>query len=123
MRLNRVGKGKVGEEAAVRLLEKKEYKVLERNYRTRFGEIDVVCLKGKVVVFVEVKSKTGERFGEPWEMVDKRKLKQVERIAKMYLIKRRLGEMRCRIDVVGVWLREEKVERLKHWEDVGGDLT
>ena len=123
MRLNRVGKGKMGEEASVKLLEKKGYKVLERNYRTRFGEIDVVCLKGNTVVFVEVKSKTGERFGEPWEMIDKRKLGQVERIAKMYLIKRRLGDMLCRIDVVGVWLREEKVERLKHWEDVGGDLT
>jgi len=133
-------KGSIGELAAAEFLEKKGYKIVEMNYRTRFGEIDVIAwaprneggnhsrserssrswsVREKTLVFVEVKTKTGERFGEPWEMVDARKLGQIMRIAKMYLIKKKLGERLCRIDVVGVWLRiDESVEKVEHWECV-----
>lgn len=133
MKRDNIKKGMIGEEAAVKYLKKKGYRVVERNYRTRYGEIDIICvhqgseplcgspLSGaeSTLVFVEVKTKTGERFGEPWEMVDRRKLEQVKRIATMYLKNKRLGEPLCRIDVVGVWLDgSEKVEKLEHWENV-----
>lgn len=136
MKKDNIKKGMIGEEAAVTYLKKKGYQIVERNYRTRYGEIDIICEhqgphKGSeplccsplcaepTLVFVEVKTKTGERFGEPWEMVDRRKLEQVKRIATMYLKNKRLGEPLCRIDVVGVWLDgSEKVEKLEHWENV-----
>ena len=122
MRLSRVGKGRKGEDAAVKFLKRKGFKILERNFRTRFGEIDLVCMKGERVIFVEVKAKTGERFGEPWEMVDERKINQIKRMGKFYLMKNGMNDSWCRLDVVGVWLRDGKVEKLEHWENVG-DLT
>ena len=112
-----------GQEAAVKHLKKRGYKIIELNYRTRYGEIDIIATQGSEprVVFIEVKTKTGERFGEPWEMVDKWKLGRIKRMATMYLKKKELGEPLCRIDVIGVWLRiDESVEKLKHWENVGG---
>ena len=119
MKRDNIKKGTIGEEAAVKHLKKKGYRVVERNYRTRYGEIDIICKEEPALVFVEVKTKTGERFGEPWEMVNKRKLGQIKRMATMYLKNKRLGEPLCRIDVVGVWLDEsERVEKLEHWENV-----
>ncbi len=116
--------GKLGEKAAEDFLKKKKYKILERNFRTRFGEIDLVCQtrKGRFfpLVFVEVKTKTGDRFGEPWEMIDKRKIEQVKKMAQVYLTEKDLNESACRVDVIGVWLKEgtEEVEKIEHWEDV-----
>jgi putative endonuclease len=128
MKQANIQKGKIGERVAVEYLESKDYKIVEVNYRTRFGEIDVICTRQDsehylssepVIVFVEVKTKTGDEFGEPWEMVDSRKLGQIKRVATMYLKKKKLGEPLCRIDVIGVWLRiDESVEKLKHWENV-----
>ena len=118
-------KGQVGEEAAAEFLRKKGYQILERNFYTKFGEIDIIAKekrKGATLpktVFVEVKTKSGEEFGEPWEMVDERKIGRVRRMAELYLMKKRLGEVACRIDVVGVWLDiEGEVEKIEHWEDV-----
>ncbi|MBU1323594.1 YraN family protein [Patescibacteria group bacterium] len=120
-------KGQVGEKAAEEFLRKKGYQILERNFYTKFGEIDIIAKekrKGATLpktVFVEVKTKSGEEFGEPWEMVDERKIGRVRRMAELYLMKKRLGEVACRIDVVGVWLDiEGEVEKIEHWENVGG---
>ena len=124
-------KGQAGEKAAEEFLRKKGYQILERNFQTKFGEIDIIARQhlrgersshlGGVLIFVEVKTKSGEEFGEPWEMVDERKIGRVRRMAELYLMKKRLGEVACRIDVVGVWLDiEGEVEKIEHWENVGG---
>lgn len=117
--------GAVGEHAAEDFLRKKGYEILERNFYTKFGEIDIIAREKRkgatlpITVFVEVKTKSGEGFGEPWEMVDERKLEKVKRMAEYYLMKKRLGEVACRIDVVGVWLDiEGEVEKIEHWENV-----
>ena len=117
--------GAIGERAAEELLRKKGYEILERNFQTKFGEIDIIAkekrsaLGGPITVFVEVKTKSGEEFGEPWEMVDERKIGRVRRMAELYLMKKKLGEVACRIDVVGVWLDiEGEVEKIEHWENV-----
>ncbi len=111
-------KGRQGESEAVRFLEKKGYEIVERNFATRFGEIDVICKKGELLVFVEVKAKTGDDFGEPWEMINKRKMIQVKRVAKFWLVREKLGEVASRIDVIGVWLDSGEI---KHWENVEGE--
>lgn len=111
--------GAIGEAAAVQFLRKKGYQILESNFGTRFGEIDLIAEKDGMTVFVEVKTKTGDQYGEPWEMVGARKLHQVKMMAQVYLTKNGLGEIPCRIDVVGVWLdREHRVTKIEHWEDV-----
>jgi len=74
MKSNNKVTGNKGEELAAGYLSKKGYKIIERNFRTRFGEIDIVCWDGETLVFVEVKTKIGHDFGEPEEMVNKGKL-------------------------------------------------
>lgn len=78
--------GNRGEDLAAGFLENKGYLIVERNFRTRFGEIDIVCLDGKKLVFVEVKTKIGHKFGEPEDMVSKSKLAQVRRMGEMYIL-------------------------------------
>ena len=78
--------GNKGEDLATEFLENKNYFIVERNFRTRFGEIDIVCLDGEKLVFVEVKTKIGHTFGEPEDMVSKVKLAQVRRMGEMYIL-------------------------------------
>ncbi len=77
--------GNRGEDLATEFLKNKNYLIVERNFRTRFGEIDIVCLDGQILVFVEVKTKKGHDFGEPEEMVSKSKLAQVERMGEVFI--------------------------------------
>jgi putative endonuclease len=110
--------GNKGEELATRYLEKKGYKIIERNFRTRFGEIDIVCWDALTLVFVEVKTKIGHNFGEPEEMVNKGKLSQVKRMGEVFLQDKNI-EVQCRIDVVAIVLFENgEVEKLEHYQAV-----
>lgn len=109
--------GNKGETLAVEYLQMKGYKILQRNYRSKWGEIDIIAKADKVVVFVEVKTKSSDKFGEPWEMVNAWKVEQVQKIGEMWC--REYGwEGRVRMDVVGVWL-ESPEPRIEHWESVG----
>ncbi|OGD59306.1 hypothetical protein A3I57_02485 [Candidatus Beckwithbacteria bacterium RIFCSPLOWO2_02_FULL_47_23] len=117
--------GAIGEDAAAQFLRKKDYQILERNFHTRWGEIDIIAREKRKdpifpkIVFVEVKTKTGDQYGEPWEMINRNKYQQVKNMAQVYLTKNGLGEVPCRIDVIGVWLDlEHEVEKIKHWENV-----
>lgn len=106
--------GALGEKIADQYLRDKGYRIEERNFTTRSGEIDIVCWDGKTLVFVEVKAKNGHDFGEPEEMVNKNKLNRVKRMGEEYLLKNNLDCL-CRIDVVGIVLDSEGlVERLSH---------
>ncbi len=108
--------GKGAENTAARFLQEKGYTILEQNFGNKFGEIDIIAQDKDVIVFVEVKSKTGKQFGSPEEMVYPRKLSRIRRMATQYLQGKHLP---CRIDVVAVVLGEgEEVERLTHYENV-----
>ena len=108
--------GKRGEDIAVELLKTKSYTILERNWRNKFGEIDIIAKKDGILVFVEVKTKIGELFGLPEEMAGKGKLQKVRNMATVYLNGK---ETPCRIDVVAVVLSENgQVTRLTHYENV-----
>ena len=100
--MKRVTVGKQGEERAARLLRKRGYKVLVRNYRCRHGEIDIVAFERGEIVFVEVKSRTTDEKGSGAEAVTERKQKRIARVAAQYLAERRLSERPCRFDVVAI---------------------
>lgn len=103
---------------AAEYLSKKGYKIEERNFRTRFGEIDIICWDAQTLVFVEVKTKIGHNFGEPEEMVDSRKLSQVKRMGEVYLLDKK-WDIPCRVDVIAIVLNENgEVEKLEHYEAV-----
>ncbi len=106
----------MGEKIAEKFLRKKGYQIIERNFTTKWGEIDLICSKDKVLIFVEVKLKIGDQFGTPEEMVNKRKINQVKRIAETY----RTNLEQKRIDVVAIVLRTDKktAERISHYKSV-----
>ncbi len=114
--------GKEGEEIAAKFLLNKGYKILERNYHTRFGEIDLITSKNNVLAFVEVKLKHGEDFGTPEEMIDYSKLSKVQRMAEFYLIdkpERTKKHETYSIDAVCIMVGEDgEVERINHYENL-----
>lgn len=110
--------GNKGEDLATDYLLKKGYRIIERNFRTRFGEIDIICYDSETLVFVEVKTKIGHDFGEPEEMVNKRKLSRVKRMGEVYLQNQKL-DVACRVDVVAiVMIDNSSVEKIEHYQAV-----
>ena len=102
--------GKQGERVAEHYLKKKGYKVVERNYRCAAGELDLIVLDRRVVVFVEVKTRTGHGFGTPLEAVEYRKQRKMIQAAQFFLTAKRLHQRDARFDVVGVsWPSGEPV--------------
>lgn len=96
-------KGMIGEEQAIKFLKKKKYKILERNYKNKVGEIDIIALDKKTLVFVEVKERETLAFGRPSEAVDERKQHKIRKTSTLYLIENDLYE-KCeiRFDVIEI---------------------
>ncbi len=107
--------GGQGERIAEAFLLRKGYEFVARNFSTRIGEIDLILLDNKILVFVEVKTKTGLDFGTPEEMFTRGKYHQVKRMATLYLSGK---EVPCRIDMVAVLIGEGETMEVKHYENV-----
>lgn len=97
-------KGDSGETMAVEFLLKKSYKLLERNYRTKTGEVDIVMEDHGIIVFVEVKTRKYLGQGLPEEAVTPRKLSNIKRVGEHYLITKNFTSKTARIDVVAIEL-------------------
>jgi len=87
---------------AAAFLRARRYRILARNFRCRAGEIDLVAEDGRVLVFVEVRSRRGSGQGTPLESVDGRKQARVVRVARQFLAARGWTERDARFDVIGV---------------------
>ena len=94
--------GRRGEEVAERFLKQKGYKLVTRNYRCAAGEVDLIVLDRRVIVFVEVKTRSGDRFGSPFEAVELRKQRKMIRAAQFFLAQKGLHQRDARFDVVGI---------------------
>ena len=105
--------GRSGEDAAVQYLEKIGYTILERNYRLRIGEVDIIARDKEYLVFLEVKTRRSTIFGSPFEAVDMRKQQQIVKVAAAYV---RGREIPVRFDAVAVHLNGQhvRVEVLKN---------
>jgi len=102
MSRSRVSLGKLGEDLACRELERCGYAIVARRYRTRYGEIDIVARDGDVTVFVEVRARSSQVCGTPFDSVTGQKRAKLVQMARDYLARRARGELVCRFDVVGV---------------------
>jgi putative endonuclease len=100
--------GRWGEKVACRFLRREGYRILGRNYVSPAGEIDVVARDGDMLVFVEVKTRSGTEFGGPLEAVGREKQRRIVRMARWYLAKHRIEEYPCRFDVVAVTRRDDE---------------
>ena len=106
MTLKKKELGAKGEEAAVRYLKSKGYRIIERNYRIRLGEIDIIAKQGDDLVFVEVKTRTDNLFGSPFDSITFQKQKQLSKVALEYINKKGCHNRPVRFDVVGVKFQE-----------------
>jgi len=115
--LTRRDLGALGERHAARLLRAKGYRLLEANYRTPRGELDLIARDGDTLVFVEVRSRTSEDTLTPLSSVDDRKQDHIIRTAQAYLLARRLPECHCRFDVVEVVATPTgQIVEMRHYE-------
>ncbi len=101
--------GRIGEEIAVLYLKKQGYRILERNYRSRLGEIDIIAKDKDVLCFIEVKTRRSDKFGLPFEAISFLKQQRMIRTAKDYIHHKKIKDTQIRFDVVSVeaeqWLK------------------
>lgn len=95
--------GKYGEDAAAEFLKKKKYKILERNLKNRFGEIDIIAKHKGDIVFIEVKTRFSKKYGAPYEAVNYYKQERITSAAKAYLCNKKLFDANVRFDIVEVY--------------------
>jgi len=113
---NSKDKGKESEDLACDYLKSKNYRIIERNFRTRRGEIDIIAEKDGVLIFVEVRSLRKGLFN-PIESIGRRKLERIIKAAKYYLMKRRNAV--CRFDVIGI-IGDGEERSIEHIENAFG---
>lgn len=101
--------GKFGENEAVEYLKRQGYKILERNFSCRQGEIDIIALDKTEIVFIEIKARMSLKYGLPSEAVTKRKLEHIYRTAEYFLYARNLENENTRIDVIEIYIKNNKV--------------
>jgi putative endonuclease len=114
--ISKTKKGTIGEDLAVDFLQKKGYRILQRNYRFEHGEIDIVAEDGNVLVFVEVKARRSKEFGEPEDAVTPRKREKIRSTADGYLFENNIDDKECRFDVIAVDYTGNKTE-IRHLKD------
>jgi putative endonuclease len=108
--LARIRTGKKGEDLAVVHLQQLGYRILERNYRCPLGEIDIVAKDKDTIVFVEVKSRRTEEFGDPELAVGKTKQRKMILVSLYYLAQKKDSQVKARFDVVAVKMLRDRTE-------------
>ncbi len=111
----------LGEDITVEYLKKKGYKIIERNFRKKYQEIDVIAIINTILVYVEVKTRKSDSFGSPFESITPGKLKHLVQLAQFYKqLHPELPEY-LRIDAIGITLSpDNKLENLEHIENISG---
>ena len=110
-------KGNLGEDIACHYLEENNYKILERNFTSYRGEIDIIALDKGEIVFIEVKTRTQVYCGIPSESVNISKQKQLYKVAEYYLYANRIYDTRVRFDVIEIYLYGSDSYKINHIKD------
>ena len=103
--VNTVKIGNLGENRAARYLMMRGYKIIDRNFRCRYGEIDIICEKRGALIFVEVKKRANDLFGGGAAAVDNKKRERILKTAQVYLLNRN-SEREVRFDVIEITGRQ-----------------
>ncbi len=121
MSFERLQLGQQGEQEATAFLKAQGYKILECNYKTKLGEIDIIAQEKDTICFVEVKTRTSDDFGTPFEAVSRFKQQKLSKLALTYLKSKKLLDQKARFDVVAVRTTDvdaKKVELIKNAFDL-----
>lgn len=112
---NKKDLGKIGENTTAKFLSRCGYKILEKNFRIKGGEVDIIAEKNDTLVFVEVKSRTSTEYGTGEEAVTYTKKKRLIRAAKAYL-RYKGADRNCRFDVISILFNGRKIKEINHIE-------
>ena len=105
-------KGASGEALAIKYLRRKGLKILDKNFRTKFGEIDIICSDGGQIVFVEVKSSSSRDFEDPLNWISQRKQRKIIKVSMSYIKMKGLIDKSVRYDAIGI-RHDGKIEHIK----------
>jgi putative endonuclease len=110
--------GRLGESRAREYLVERGWSIEAQNYRFGRREVDIVARKGKLIAFVEVKTRAGDGYGAPEEAVTRLKRREIEIVAREYLCRHRLDDVDVRLDVISVTVGSHaRIEHVAHLED------
>lgn len=98
--------GSFGEDLSINYLIDNGYYILEKNYRNKIGEIDVICKKNNLLIFIEVKSRYTNSYGFPIESVTYYKRKQIIKVSMLYIILNKYNNFNIRYDVIEVFFNK-----------------
>jgi len=103
MSISKLNLGRLGEEKSIRYLQDKGYKILERNYKTKLGELDIIARDSETICFIEVKTRSFQDKGDPLESITSDKQHRLSKLALSYLKINNLLNRKARFDVVSVY--------------------
>ncbi|NLY21383.1 MAG: YraN family protein [Tissierellia bacterium] len=104
--------GDLGEDIAVKYLESKGYKIINRNYRSQVGEIDIIAFNKFDLVFIEVKTRSSINYGYAYEAVDQMKQEKIINTALYYIQKERVQRFQPRFDIIEVYTKDGKINHI-----------
>ncbi|HTY13723.1 MAG TPA: YraN family protein [Candidatus Omnitrophota bacterium] len=110
-------RGVLGEELACDYLSLNGFQILEKNFRSQQGEIDIVARDGRFLVFVEVKNYSDRSYGSPLGAIGKGKRQSIIHAAKTYLLRNRIQGVDCRFDVIAIYSSPSDRSRVEHIKD------
>ena len=113
----RIKFGKYGEDLAIELLKAKGFQIIQRNYRQKCGEVDIIAKDKKTLVFIEVKTRSSLRFGQPFEAVTTAKQAQLSRIALDYMTRNKIINQAARFDVISILLEKNREPKIEHLQN------
>lgn len=109
--------GREGEELAAAYLESKGYTILDQNYHFMQAEVDIVAYDNEAcIVFVEVKKRSSNRYGEPEEYIDQEKKENIYKAAEAWIYERKMDGAPVRFDVISIIQRSTEAPHIKHYE-------
>ena len=110
--MNNKEKGNLGELIALRYLIKNGAKILEKNYRIKTGEIDIIAKIEDELVFIEVKSRSSIRYGYPAEAVNYKKINKISNVARYFMLINNFNDVPIRFDVIEIYFNEKKINHI-----------
>lgn len=111
---------RLGEDAACEFLKKLGYKIIERNFRQSYGEIDIIATYDDTLIFVEVKTRSSDSFGTPFEAITSWKLRPLLKTAQFYKLSHKGLPDSLRMDAIGVKVVGNNIESIEHIKNISG---
>ena len=104
-------------------MEEEGYFILDRNYRNRYGEIDIIAKKDKCLIFIEVKTRTNLEYGDPLEAINKLKISRIKRLASFYIARNKLSGFNPRFNVISIIINRSLIKKIIEKDNMSNGIT